>query len=123
MKTDLVLDAILMAVWKRQPEFDVIIHSDQGTQYGAEDWQRFCKDHKLIPSMGRRGNCWDNAAMESFNGTLKKERVRGKIYRTRSQAKTEIFEYIEFFYNKKRKHSYLGYKSPEQFEELRKSTG
>lgn len=117
MRKDLVLDAILMAVWRRYPENDVIIHSDQGSQYGSDSWIRFCKDHGLIPSMSRRGNCYDNAALESFNGTLKKERVRGRIYRTRGEAKADIFEYIEMFYNPKRRHSYIGNVSPVRFEE------
>lgn len=123
MKKDLVLDAILMAVWKRRPKRDVLVHSDQGSQYGSDAWIRFCEDHGLVPSMSRRGNCYDNAAMESFNGTLKKERVRGKIYRTRNEARTDIFEYIEFFYNPKRRHSYLGYQSPDKFEELQMRLG
>jgi putative transposase len=120
MSKDLVLDAILMAVWKRRPQGDVLIHSDQGSQYGSEVWRKFCHDHGLIPSMSRRGNCYDNAAMESFNSTYKKEKVRGRTYWTRSEAKAEAFEYIEMFYNPKRRHSYLGNISPVQFEELRK---
>lgn len=123
MSKDLVLDAILMAVWKRRPKKDVLIHSDQGSQYGSDAWIRFCEDHGLLPSMSRRGNCYDNAALESFNGTLKKERVRGKIYRTRAEAKADIFEYIELFYNPKRRHSYIGYMSPMKFEELQMSAG
>lgn len=118
MGKDLVLDAIVMAVWKRRPNKDVMIHSDQGSQYGSDAWIRFCGDHKLVPSMSRRGNCYDNAVLESFNGTLKKEKVRGKIYRTRAEAKGDIFEYIELFYNPKRRHSYLDYVSPMKFEEL-----
>jgi len=117
MKTDLVLDAILMAVWRRRPAKDVIIHSDQGGQYTSDSWQRFCRDHGLIPSMSRRGNCFDNATVESFNSTLKKERIRGKIYKTRNEARAEIFDYIEMFYNPKRRHSYIGNISPLKFEE------
>jgi putative transposase len=120
MSRDLVLDAVLMAVWKRRPQGDVLIHSDQGSQYGSEAWKRFCQDHGLVPSMSRRGNCYDNAAMESFNGTLKKERVRGRVYETRNEGKADIFEYIEMFYNPKRRHSYLGNVSPMKFEELKK---
>lgn len=120
MTRDLVLDAVLMAVWKRRPKGDVLIHSDQGSQYGAEAWKRFCDDHGLVVSMSRRGNCHDNAAMESFNGTLKKERVRGRVYLTRNEARSDIFDYIEMFYNPKRRHSYLGNVSPMKFEELRK---
>lgn len=120
MGRDLVLDAVLMAVWKRRPQKDVLIHSDQGSQYGSDAWKRFCNDHGLVTSMSRRGNCYDNAAMESFNGTLKKERVRGKIYETRNDARADIFDYIEMFYNPKRRHSYLGNVSPMRFEELQK---
>ena len=120
MGKDLVLDAVLMAVWRRRPHKDVLIHSDQGSQYGSDAWLRFCEDHGLVTSMSRRGNCHDNAAMESFNGTLKKERVRGRIYGTRNEARADIFDYIEMFYNPKRRHSYLGNVSPMKFEELTK---
>jgi len=113
---DLVLDALLMAVWRRKPKQPVIVHSDQGSQYGSDDWIRFCKSHRLDPSMSRRGNCWDNAVAESFFGSLKKERIRKKVYRTRQLAKADIFEYIEMFYNQTRRHSHLGGVSPEAFE-------
>ncbi len=113
---DLVLDALLMAVWRRKPKPYVMVHSDQGTQYGSDDWIRFCKSHKLDPSMSRRGNCWDNAVVESFFGSLKKERIRRKAYRTRQLAKADIFQYIEMFYNRTRRHSHLGDVSPEAFE-------
>jgi putative transposase len=113
---DVVLDALLMAVWRREPRQPVIVHSDQGSQYGSDDWIRFCKAHRLDPSMSRRGNCWDNAVAESFFSSLKKERVRKKVYRTRALAKADIFEYIEMFYNRTRRHSHLGGVSPETFE-------
>ena len=113
---DLVLDALLMAVWRRKPKQSVIMHSDQGSQYGSDDWIRFCKSHKLDPSMSRRGNCWDNAVAESFFSSLKKERIRRNVYRTRDLAKADIFEYIEMFYNRTRRHSHLGGVSPEAFE-------
>ncbi len=113
---EVVLDALLMAVWRRKPCTEVIIHSDQGSQYGSRDWERFCRSHKLLPSMSRRGNCWDNAVAESFFGSLKKERVRRKIYKTRDEAKADLFNYIEFFYNKRRRHSHLGGVSPQVFE-------
>ncbi len=113
---DIVLDALLMAVWSRKPKQPVIVHSDQGSQYGSDDWIRFCKAHKLDPSMSRRGNCWDNAVAESFFSSLKKERIRKKVYRTRDHAKADIFEYIEMFYNRTRRHSHLGGVSPEVFE-------
>ena len=80
---DIVLDALLMAVWRRRPNEPVIIHSDQGSQYSSGDWQKFCQKHNLIPSMSRRGNCWDNAVAESFFSSLKKERIKKRIYKTR----------------------------------------
>ena len=113
---ELVLDAILMAVWRRKPKQSVIIHSDQGTQYGSDDWLRFCRDHDLEPSMSRRGNCWDNAVAESFFSSLKKERIRRKVYHSVEAAKADVFHFIEMFYNSKRRHSTLGDISPEAFE-------
>jgi putative transposase len=113
---DLVLDAILMAVWRRKPGRGLLIHSDQGSQYGSDDWHRFCKAHGLTPSMSRRGNCWDNAVAESFFSSLKKERVRRKIYPTKEEAKADLFDYIEMFYNPRRRHSHIGGVSPEAFE-------
>ncbi len=113
---DLVLDALLMAVWRRRPKQRVIMHSDQGSQYGSDDWTRFCRAHKLDPSMSRRGNCWDNAVAESFFSSLKKERIRKQVYRTRDLTKADVFEYIEMFYNRTRRHSHLGGVSPEAFE-------
>jgi len=115
---DLVLDALLMAVWRRRPKGKVILHSDQGSQYGSDDWVRFCRAHNLVPSMSRRGNCYDNAVVESFFSSLKKERIRRKIYRTRDEARADIFDYIEVFYNRKRRHSHVGQMSPGQFEEM-----
>ncbi|VAW36525.1 Mobile element protein [hydrothermal vent metagenome] len=116
LTSDLAIDAILMAVWKRHPGDQVIVHSDQGSQYGSDDWMRFCKEHGLVPSMSRRGNCYDNAVAKSFFSSLKKERVRRKIYRTRDEARADLFDYIEVFYNKTRRHSHLGLLSPHDFE-------
>jgi putative transposase len=113
---DLVLDALLMAVWRRRPTQPVIIHSDQGSQYGSDDAVRFCKDHGLIPSMSRRGNCFDNAVAESFFSSLKKERIRRRIYRSREEARADVFDYIEVFYNRIRRHSHLDHMSPHDFE-------
>jgi putative transposase len=112
----LVVDALLMAVWRRQPREEVLVHSDQGSQYGSDDWIRFCRAHGLKPSMSRKGNCWDNAVAESFFGSLKKERVGRRIYRTRAEARADVFDYIEMFYNKVRRHSHLGGVSPEAYE-------
>ena len=116
-RTELVLDAMLMAKWRRQPKQAVVIHSDQGSQFGSDAFNRWCKENNFITSMSRRGNCYDNAAMESFFSSLKKEKTRGKNYNTREELKTEIFDYIEVFYNKVRRHSYLNYLSPVQFEQ------
>jgi putative transposase len=112
---ELVLDAVLMAVRQRRP-LRTVIHSDQGSQYGSDDWRRFCKTNHLEPSMSRRGNCWDNAVAESFFSSLKKECIKKKIYRTRELAKTAISDYIDSFYNPTRRHSHLGGVSPEEFE-------
>ena len=112
---ELVLDAVLMAVRRRRPR-RTVIHSDQGSQYGSDDWRRFCKTNHLEPSMSRRGNCWDNAVAESFFSSLKKERIKKKIYRNRDLALADISAYIESFYNPRRRHSHLGGVSPEHFE-------
>jgi putative transposase len=118
MATELALDALMMAVWRRKPKQPVIIHSDQGSQFGSDDFTRWCKDNRLTPSMSRRGNCYDNAVVESFFSSLKKERIKRKIYPTREEAKTEILEYIEVFYNRTRRHSYLNQLSPMAFVQL-----
>mgnify|MGYP002641765026 CR=1 FL=1 len=113
---DIVLDALLMSVWNRRPETSVIVHSDQGSQYDSDDWKRLLNAHGMEPSMSRRGNCFDNAVAESFFSSLKKEKIRKQIFRTRDEAKTVIFDYIEVFYNRKRRHSYLGMISPLDYE-------
>jgi len=94
---ELVLDALLMALWRRKPGKPVIVHSDQGSQYGSDDWQRFCRSHNLQPSMSRRGNCWDNAVAESFFSSLKKERIKKRIYKNREIATSDISDYIDSF--------------------------
>ena len=116
---DLVLDALLMAVRRRKPQH-VLIHSDQGSQFGSDAWRRFCRAHHLELSMSRRGNCWDNAVAESFFSSLKKERIKKRIYRTRAMAMADIDEYIETFYNPIRRHSHLSGVSPEAFEAVSK---
>lgn len=112
----LAINALLMAVRRRRPQGEVLVHSDQGSQYGSDDWMRFCRDHGLVPSMSRRANCWDNAVAESFFSSLKKERIRKHIYRTRDEARADVFDYIEMFYNSRRRHSHLGDVSPEAYE-------
>ncbi|HRX83045.1 MAG TPA: IS3 family transposase [Pirellulaceae bacterium] len=116
MHRELVLDAVLMAVRCRRLR-GTIIHSDQGSQYGSDDWRRFCRSNKLEPSMSRRGNCWDNAVAESFFGSLKKERIKKRIYRDRRQATNDISDYIESFYNPIRRHQHIGGVSPDAYEQ------
>lgn len=116
LRRDIVLDALLMAVRHRRPRQSVLVHSDQGTQYGSDDWHRFCQAHGLVPSMSRRGNCWDNAVAESFFGSLKRERVNRRNYKTVAEARADVFDYVEMFYNRRRRHSHLGDTSPEAFE-------
>ena len=115
-KADLVIDALLMALWRRKPEGKVLIHSDQGVQYIFSDWRKLVSDNNLEPSMSRRGNCHDNAVAESFFSLLKAERIKRKIYKTRTEARAEIFNYIEFFYNPSRRHGNNNGVSPIEFE-------
>jgi putative transposase len=116
MRTELVRDALSMAIVHRQPGEGLLHHSDRGMQYASEDYQHLLQSHRMEPSMSGKGDCWDNAAMESFWATLKNELVNHEQYATREQARQSIFEYIEVFYNRKRLHSSLGYQSPEAFE-------
>jgi putative transposase len=116
MTAQLVTDALVMAIWRRGKPDALLHHSDQGSQYTSEQFQRLMADNGVICSMSRSGNVWDNAAMESFFSSLKTERTARKTYRTRDQAKADVFDYIERFYNAKRRHSTLGYLSPMQFE-------
>ncbi|QIL69011.1 IS3 family transposase [Diaphorobacter sp. HDW4B] len=114
--TGLVLDALLMALWRRRPKLPVMVHSDQGSQFTGHDWQGFLRDHNLVSSMSRRGNCHDNAVAESFFQLLKRERIRRQIYPTRDEARADVFNYIEMFYNPKRRHGTAGDISPVEFE-------
>jgi putative transposase len=113
----LVIDALLMAKLRRQPQHPVLLHSDQGSQYGSNDCVTFMAANDLIPSMSRRGNCHDNAVAESFFATFKKRVTRRKIYATREEAKTEIFNFIEMFYNPIKRHSHNGGLSPVKYED------
>lgn len=115
-RADLVIDALLMALWRRKPEGNVLIHSDQGVQYTCSDWRKFLADHNLEASMSRRGNCHDNAVAESFFSLLKTERIKRRIFKTRNEARAEIFNYIEFFYNPSRRHGNNDGVSPVEFE-------
>jgi len=115
LRRELVLDAVMMAVRRRRPR-GAVIHSDQGCQYGSDDWRRFCRTNRLEPSMSRRGNCWDNAVAESFFASLKKERIKKRIYKNRELAIADVSDYINSFYNRTRRHRHLGGVSPETFE-------
>lgn len=117
MTADLVTDAIKHAIIHRQPGEGLLHHSDRGSQYTSLSFQQLLKIHSITVSMSGTGNCFDNAAMESFFHTLKTEHVYFEWYRTREEAKQSIFEYIEVFYNRKRRHSTLGYLAPAIFEE------
>ena len=116
MTAQLVTDALLMAIWRRGKPDALLHHSDQGSQYTSEQFRLLLDDNGVSCSMSRSGNVWDNAAMESFFSSLKTERTARKVYRTRAHAKADVFDYIERFYNPKRRHSTLGYLSPIEFE-------
>ena len=117
MESRLVVDALEMAVQRELPGEDLVAHSDRGVQYASEHYQELLNKHDITCSMSRKGNCWDNAPMESFFATLKKELVHHENYRTHAEARHSLFEYIEVFYNRVRSHSALGYMSPSQFAE------
>jgi len=117
MTAGLVTDALIMAIWRRGRPDSLMHHSDQGSQYTSEQFQRLMADHGITCSMSRSGNVWDNAAMESFFSSLKTERTARKVYRTRDDARADVFDYVERFYNPRRRHSTLGYLSPVEFEE------
>jgi putative transposase len=118
MTAQLVMDALLMALWRRGKPKALLHHSDQGSQYTSEDFQRLLAHHGIACSMSRKGDCWDNAAMESFFASLKKERVYTKPrYRSRDEARADLFDYMEGFYNSQRRHSTLGQVSPAEFEQ------
>ena len=112
----LALHALLMAVWRRKLTNKVIVYSDQGSQFTSHEWREFLTDHNLEASMSRRGNCYDNAVAESFFYLLKTERIRRKTYKTRKEARQDVFDYIKLFYNPKRRHANNGMLSPVEFE-------
>ena len=120
MKTSLVNDAMQMAIWQRKPPKGLIWHTDRGSQYASKEHRALLKQHHIQQSMSRKGDCWDNAVAESFFHTLKTELVFHERYKTREQAKASIFEYIEVFYNRKRRHSANNMMSPANFETFRK---
>lgn len=116
MNARLVCDALKMALWRRRPKAGLIHHSERGSQYASKAFRKPLKAHGITGSMSRKGDCWDNAVVESFCGTLKQERVQWRSYPTRYEAQQDILEYISMFYNSHRLHSYLGYMSPNDFE-------
>ncbi len=116
MTAQLVTDARVMAIWRRGKSDSLLHHSDQGSQYTRDQFQRLMADHSITCSMSRSGNVWDNAVMEGFFASLKTERTARKTYRTRDDAMADVFNYTERFYNPRRRHSTLGYLSPVEFE-------
>ena len=116
IKKELVLNALLMAVWRRKPGSLVTVHSDQGSQYTSHDWQAFLDANNLQASMSRRGNCHDNAVAESFFQLLKRERIKRHIYSTRDDARRDVVDYVEMFYNSRRRHGFNEMLSPVEYE-------
>jgi len=117
MHAKMVTDALLLALWRRGRPSQLLLHSDQGSQYTSEEFQSMLRAEGITCSMSRRGDCWDNAAMESFFSSLKTERLSRKIYRTRDEVRADVFDYVERFYNQQRRHSTLDFVSPVQFEQ------
>lgn len=117
MRAELVEDALNMALGRRQPLAGLLHHSDQGNQYASGDYQALLSAHGIVCSMSRKGNCWDNAVVERFFGSLKREWTDDCLYETRQQAKSDVIQYIEMFYNSRRRHSHLGYLTPIEFEQ------
>ena len=117
----LVERALWMAICNRGPKPGLLHHSDRGCQYASHDYRKLLERRGIVCSMSRKGNCWDNAVMESFFGTLKTELVYHRKYETREEARSDIFDYIEVFYNRQRLHSALGYRSPADFEKMAKA--
>ena len=118
MTAQLVTDARVMAIWRCGKLDTLLHHSDRGSQYTAEPFQKLMAHHGVTCSMSRSGNVWDNAVMESFFSSLKTERIARKVYRTRDQARADVFDYVERFYNPTRRHSTIGYVSPMEFERI-----
>jgi len=116
MKAEVVCDALTMAIWQRQPAEGLIHHSDRVSQYASKAFRRLLNTHSIKGSMSRKGDCWDNAVVESFFGTLKQERVHWQSYQTRYEAQQDMLRYISMFYNSERLHSYLDYMSPNDYE-------
>ena len=120
MTAELVTDALMMALWRRGPSKELLHHSDQGSQYTSDLFQKLLSEHGIECSLSRRGDCWDNAAMESFFSSLKTERLHRRTYQSRDEVRADVFDYIERFYNPRRRHSTLGYVSPMDYEKQAK---
>ena len=120
MRAELVNQALAMAIYQRQPAAGLIMHTDRGSQYGADSYRQLLRQHGVQPSMSRKGNCWDNAVAESFFHTLKTELIYLEDFDTHEQAQTAVFEYIEVFYNRQRCHSANGYLAPLAYEQALK---
>jgi len=118
MTAQRVTDALIMAIWRRGRPRELLVHSDQGSQYTSERYQALLSEFGITCSMSRRGDVWDNSAMESFFSSLKTERTTRSRYRTRNQARADVFDYVERFYNVRRRHSTIGYVSPAEFESI-----
>ena len=118
MTAELVTDAMVMALWRRGKPRELLHHSDQGSQYTSERFQTLLSEFGITCSMSRRGDVWDNSAMESFFSSLKTERTSRTQYRSRNQCRADLFDYVERFYNARRRHSTIGYDSPVEFERL-----
>lgn len=116
MKADLVCDALKMAIWRRRPAAGLIHHSDRGSQYASKAFRKLLKTHEIKGSMSRKGDCWDNAVVESFIGSLKQERVQWRSYQSRYEAQQDVLQYISVFNNGYRLHSTLDYVSPNEYE-------
>jgi len=116
MKAQLVCDALTMAIWQRRPRKGLIVHTDRGSQYASKVYRELLLSNGIKGSMSRKGDCWDNAVVESFFGSIKQERIQWKSYQTRYEAQQDILNYIAMFYNSHRLHSYLGYESPNNYE-------
>src|SRR5882757_5143257 len=121
MTAQLVTDALMMALWRRGKPSELLHHSDQGSQYTSEEFQRLLTDQGIECSMSKKGDCWDNAAIESFFSSLKTEKTSREKYQTRDQVRADVLDYIERFYNPRRRHSTLGRVSPDQFEKVQMS--
>lgn len=116
LESSLATDALTMALWSRRPEWGLLHHSDRGVQYASGDYQALLAEHGITCSMSRKGNCWDNAVAESFFATLEWELIEESDWHTHEEAKRDLFEYLEVWYNRRRRHSALGYKSPAEYE-------